>query len=429
MKDQINNNKPIKGITKIELFNQNGELEYTHEEENVFSAYWANYFNNEVLGKLSSTNTERKLTSFINYMTLYNTDKTEREVLSNLTGEGITYLGIANLHSQNTSSDARFGNINNSLTEYGWVDFERGKKGIKYVCDFNAGISTGTFNTVSLNYNYSTYGTRLTSQSIPKMTSGIFCNNSRWGLKHKGNYIFFINNASKGENFKVLDKQFNKIRDVAPPVQSQYCTLLDLEPDNDDILYVQEFGSNYVYKWTISTDNFEQLGKWTYRIRNSFRAKRNGEDVVCLLYSTSDMSSNSKPTVFLYDTESKSIGESIGNLAGTGIYNVVDFSDPSNEGEYIYLTQHSYSNTVDFGLEQLLDSTFRFDTSRSSYMAISHMVSNIAEGSVKFFCPSYSEVYVYEIMTPRITVNKLSETVTKTEEQSMRITYTLEMDI
>ena len=146
MNDLIkNNNSVIKGKTKIELFNKDGNLEYTHEESNIFSEAWLKYANRWMWG---ANNTSVSRPS--GYMCLYNTDKTAQELISRQINGEIVKVGYADLYKADTNSSGKKGTINSSLTQYFYPNIFSMTNRITYVCDFPAGVATGSFNTISL---------------------------------------------------------------------------------------------------------------------------------------------------------------------------------------------------------------------------------------------------------------------------------------
>ena len=433
MKEELINNKPIKGITKIELFNKNGELDYVHEEENMFSPCWANFYNSEVIGRLTKGNTNRSVNSFIKYMTFYNSDKTEEDILLNPTLE-IEYMGIADLHTAYSGSDKRYGATDFANTDYCALDMEKRKRYIEYVCDFSSSVGTGTFNTISLNNVVTNNNTSFSYYTINKIINSTKYGNYRSCLKRKGDKFIQIRNSIKGESFIIYDKDLNEIRQVAPPVSSQYCAILDLELDNDDIIYVQEFGTKKVYKWTLSTDNFEEVAQWSSYIRTSLRYKENEQDKVCLLECTnSTMSYTSSPRLLSYNSEDFSIGESIGTIYNGGyqaysVYNAFDF--PLSNGDYAYYIQRYGATTMMIGIDELTSENYKKNEIQNDFTSyLPFYIVDSKNGNISIFCFGSSDIGVYTLRTDVVTVNRLSEPITKTAEQSMKVTYRLEMDI
>lgn len=452
MEDKVKNTSIIKGRTKIELFNKNGELEYAHEEDNAFSPYWARFFNSSLMGGLTSTYDYAYAYPVVTHMQTYNTELTEAEIFSNVNFKKSEILGIADVYKTYSGSDPKYGTVNNIETDYTIVDFDKGKSYAKYVCDFPAGVATGTFNTVSLANTDKTITFQFKEAKSKKVETNlnlgtsITSSEANYGKSiMKGEYIIVQKNKSGDRNFYVLNKQFDLVRMVNAPSTSYNYTFLDLEPDNNDVIYIQQLKSSSngdIYKWTLSTDNIELVKNWTKTFFSSIRLKHEGQDAIGLLEAgTSSPSTFTGYNVYIYDSSDMSYGassivrvESNSPSSGTvsDFYTTNVHTVKKSNGEYGYFVVRQGGCSYYESFEDLSTSK---DHKYNNYIGYCLGVFfNEADGCITAYCLHRSmntskNLLIVRGSTPFITANKLSAPVTKSAEQALRITYSLEVDM
>ena len=463
-KIENSNQKLIKGSTKIELFNKNGELEYSHEEENMFSPYWLKYFNLCNLSGVYKDNNGIGGGSFIKYLSLYNSDETEDEILKHqLGGKGVDINAIANLHTVYSGSDVKYGTINLSKTKYSTLDFKNAKSKIQYVCDFNAGVGTGTFNTVSLMSGENKLHVTNRYTSIDGLSNIKMGDSSAYTQAIKGDVIVHQTNSYvyTAQDFYVTDKDYNIIRMVKPsyPTSSTATTstILDLEPENDNVVYFQACEANTtsggkVYKWNLLTDEFEEFTTFSKNIKKAFKGIKDGKEVTFLLESARNGEALYCPQIFLYDSEQKQVGDVVGRFTTVaGSYsssyseNYISniFSFKTKDDTYVYVLTNSLRYYVFSDINDLFNvekvNKYYISCYATHFRCCYNMSYNKETDSIVALARYHSSTnsvptnlstaYLIHIANPIVTINKLAEPITKTEEQALRITYTLEMDM
>ena len=450
MKDIIKNSSKIKGVTKIELFNKNGELEHTHEEENMFSPFWGRYLNNRYIGYSYGSIYNSSIVPIVTNMCIYNTEKTENEIISNVDFRDVGYVGYAHTYTTYTGSDKLVGNVNKINTDYCGFDMNTGKTSVKYVCDFNAGVGTGTFNTVSLGYTskYIAINSKEAKSSnvetqLQYTSSSSINSMSYVKMIMKGDYIIIQKNLKTGCPFTVFNKKLELLRSVDAPA-TYYFTILDLEPNNDDVIYIagiKSSSSSQIYKWTLSTDNIEFVKEWKYAIFGSVVYKKDGRDAIGLMYASSS-SIGSKSSYYLYDFDFETM-ECTGSNSSTYVssgyiteYQTTNINTvKKSDGDYGYLITRSGGVSYYDTFEDYINDSSGENFLKNSYIgACVGYYYNEADGCITSIHLHASPFTSYNVCVvtssnPLMTVNKLEEPITKTEEQSMRITYTLEMDM
>ena len=93
-------------------------------------------------------------------------------------------------------------------------------------------------------------------------------------------------------------------------------------------------------------------------------------------------------------------------------------------GRYKYF--NIYTTTNDF----LTGSNYAMSDVFYGYPSIIDWFYDDATGCIRVLTVTSSVYrYIFDCLPSKLTVNKLSETVTKAEDQTMRITYTLDVEI
>ena len=428
MKDTIKTIGSIKGRTKIELFNKDGELDYIREENNIFSDAWLKYANSKIWGTSVSSVSHPK-----GYMCIYNSDKTPEELISVQKNKEIENIGYSDLYSDNANPSGIVGARNSKLGRAFNPNMVTKKNLSTFVCEFPAGVATGTFNTISLCNNASD----LYVGSYVKYTMELFQGNdsfqsyfkssgTTFSAVKRGNLLYCSHNYSAGveEGLCIFDEYYNFKRKVTPPVTGTYYYILDLEPDKTDTLYVQ-LGNKDLYKWNLTNDEFEKVNTWSSTARCAFKLLKDGEDIVAVMVSGN---------YYRYDSETYSLGEQLNTGTNNTLTGVRSFK--RKDGDYIFIVggyrrMYVFTSTEDF-LTLNTDICGTSDTEYNYHLAIVDWFFDEETGFVRVIAKhatSVSYITVFDFYPNRYTVNRLAETVVKAEDHFLRLTYTLETDM
>ena len=429
MKDTMKTSGTIKGHTKIELFNKNGELDYSHEESNIFSNFWLKYANSLMWARNQSSVSHPK-----GFMWLYNSDKTAEEIMSTQLYNKIEKVGSVNLYATATAT-GKVGTINSDLTSYFTPNLFKNKSTISYVCDFPAGVATGSFNTISLcykdadTYTYSDCGGKASLFKDNELNVGSELNFIT--VKKNGLLYCSPNISTTGNIFHIVGEEYQTIKTVTPPIEDSYYSILDLEPTNNNVLYIQVASTKDVYKWNLENDTFEKVATWSSYVKNAIGGLKDGKDIIILMVCGNDFKHSTTAYFYLFVPETFTIGERL-TYKSNSTYDFINIvSKKRKDGEYTYLLARRYYYNLYNSTEELLNETGLSFSANPMYSSIVDWNLDENTGNVKAISrtKSNSQIYIIDLIPNKYTVNKLSDTVTKTADQTMRITYTLEVDL